>query len=204
MEEAPERERRGDRTRRRIFAAAEEVFGRNGYHGASIEDIVREAEVGLGTFYVYFQSKLEAFSFIVSTRRAQWAEATFLGADTADDQGEVLRRALSRHFRWIAGRPTLVHTFREAQFVDPSLVTTVYTDPVVSWSDALTRAMDAGSIQRGDADALAWLLVGMAELVVLASVGWRTDAVPDADTISAFADAAAKAIGLEPAERVAR
>lgn len=46
-----------DRTRARLLDAGRTVFGRAGYHGASIDSIVTEAGVSHGSFYSYFPSK---------------------------------------------------------------------------------------------------------------------------------------------------
>jgi AcrR family transcriptional regulator len=52
---------RGERTRRRILDAARTVFERDGYLDVGVEDIVQEAGVARGSFYTYFNSKLEVF-----------------------------------------------------------------------------------------------------------------------------------------------
>lgn len=46
------------------MAAAEELLGTKGFHAASISDITRRAEVAQGTFYLYFDSKLEVFKVV--------------------------------------------------------------------------------------------------------------------------------------------
>lgn len=43
--------------RKVILNSAAEVFGKFGFHGATMEDIAREAEIGKGTIYGYFDSK---------------------------------------------------------------------------------------------------------------------------------------------------
>lgn len=55
------------RTERRaqIVEAAARIFSRTGYHAASVDDIVREAGVARGTFYLYFPSKRELFSALI-------------------------------------------------------------------------------------------------------------------------------------------
>jgi len=58
---------RGLRTRQRLLDAAEQVFGRDRFHGASIVDITREAGVAQGTFYLYFPSKEALFVELVRT-----------------------------------------------------------------------------------------------------------------------------------------
>ena len=56
---------RGQRTRGKVLAAAEAVFGEMGYERASIVEITRAAGVAQGTFYVYFPSKKAVFVELV-------------------------------------------------------------------------------------------------------------------------------------------
>ena len=54
------RELRRDR-RAGILAAARAVFARRGYHGSSIGDLLAEAGIARGTFYLHFKSKRAVF-----------------------------------------------------------------------------------------------------------------------------------------------
>ena len=54
-------QRRAQR-RAAILAAARRVFSQKGYHEASIGDIIDEAQIARGTFYLYFNSKREIFA----------------------------------------------------------------------------------------------------------------------------------------------
>jgi AcrR family transcriptional regulator len=53
------------KTRADLLAAARKVFARRGYHEASILDITAEADVGVGTFYLHFKDKDEAFNTLI-------------------------------------------------------------------------------------------------------------------------------------------
>lgn len=61
--------RRRARTEARLVDAAAEVFGRKGVAATTIADITETADVGLGTFYNYFDSK-EAIEAAVTTKLA--------------------------------------------------------------------------------------------------------------------------------------
>src|SRR5918996_3809243 len=50
-------DRRRARTEAAILEAAEEVFRRDGFHGATIERIAEAADVSVGTIYFHFGSK---------------------------------------------------------------------------------------------------------------------------------------------------
>jgi AcrR family transcriptional regulator len=44
-----------------VLACARKVFSEKGYHATGVDDIIREAGVARGTFYLYFQSKRAIF-----------------------------------------------------------------------------------------------------------------------------------------------
>lgn len=68
-EDMTTRQRRGAKkrakTRADLLAAARKVFATRGYHEASIFDITEEADVGVGTFYLHFKDKEEAFATLI-------------------------------------------------------------------------------------------------------------------------------------------
>src|SRR5579884_2074551 len=53
--------RRKARTRADLLGAARQVFAAKGYHDTSIADITQAADVGVGTFYLHFRDKDDAF-----------------------------------------------------------------------------------------------------------------------------------------------
>ena len=59
---------REDRTARRrdeILDAALDLFAEQGYHSTKISDIARKLNIGHGTCYLYYKSKLEIFSAVL-------------------------------------------------------------------------------------------------------------------------------------------
>jgi AcrR family transcriptional regulator len=62
-------------TRRRILAAAIEVFAREGYHAARMDAIARAAGASKGALYFHFPGKLELFSALVDAFAAELGEA---------------------------------------------------------------------------------------------------------------------------------
>jgi AcrR family transcriptional regulator len=74
-----ERHRREREARSKaILAAAARVFARHGLEGATIEMVARDAEVAVGTIYLYFASRDDLFLSLVAERaeqlRARYAE----------------------------------------------------------------------------------------------------------------------------------
>ena len=54
-----------NRTKRKIFEAAMELFAQKGYDGTSVEEITSVVGIAKGTLYYHFSSKEEIFYFLV-------------------------------------------------------------------------------------------------------------------------------------------
>lgn len=50
-----------------IVIAASKIFARQGYHNTSINDIIKEAGIARGTFYLYFKNKRSIFEYILDS-----------------------------------------------------------------------------------------------------------------------------------------
>src|SRR5262245_55007662 len=55
-----------------IVSAAERVFARSGFYATKMAEIAREAGVGVGTLYNYFESKEVIFTEILVDRQAEF------------------------------------------------------------------------------------------------------------------------------------
>jgi len=155
--------RRGEATRRQILKAAEAVIGAKGFREASISEITREAGVGQGTFYIYFQSKDEVFRELVlemgRLTRHTLAEAT----KSAPDRLAAERVGLTAFLAFVAEHPALYNIVQEAQFVAPEVYRTYFESFAGRYREALTEAAAAGEISPGDPEVRAWALMGIAK-----------------------------------------
>lgn len=102
-----------DRRRRQILEAAKEVFAERGYHSASINAIIKHAEIARGTFYLYFESKGKVFDSIldetIEELRGRLTRIE-LGEDHPSPQVQ-LRANLERIFEYVLGEPLLTQIF---------------------------------------------------------------------------------------------
>jgi AcrR family transcriptional regulator len=67
----PSREDKREANRARILQAARKVFGRRGYHGATIEEIADESGLSNGAVYYNFANKEDLFFALLETWRAE-------------------------------------------------------------------------------------------------------------------------------------
>ena len=75
------RERKREHTIQMILEAAAEVFGTDGYHGASMEDVARATGCATAALYGYFRSKEELFTRLLTQRMNEYLDGVRMAAD---------------------------------------------------------------------------------------------------------------------------
>ncbi|CAB3751364.1 hypothetical protein GQ56_0121590 [Burkholderia paludis] len=73
--------------RERILLTAERLFAADGYHGVSMRDIAKEADVGLPLIVYHFETKLGLYRSIFEYRRSLFDERRILLEKIADFEG---------------------------------------------------------------------------------------------------------------------
>ncbi|NMO94129.1 helix-turn-helix transcriptional regulator [Actinomycetospora sp. TBRC 11914] len=73
------------RTRRRLLLAAARLFGEDGYHGASVADILAAAGLTKGALYFHFRSKYALAEALVTEVQRSWLSIEIQIADRGLD-----------------------------------------------------------------------------------------------------------------------
>jgi len=110
---------RGERTLRKILDAALEEFGERGFSEGSIVGITSRAEVALGTFYTYFDSKEAVFKALVSDMSAQVRDHVAPALNTATDTLDGEGKALESYLQFARSHKQVYRIIDEAEFADP-------------------------------------------------------------------------------------
>lgn len=152
---------KGSLTHKKLLDAAEKMFGEKGYSKAKISDIANEAGLGLGTFYIHFNSKIEALRELVFR--------------TLEGMKLNLRRYISRfedrRDAEIAGYVGFCDFFkqhenmyaivRETEFVDPKTAAFYYFSISDSYKRALEKAFRKNEYRKFDPEFLSFALMGV-------------------------------------------
>ncbi len=164
---------RGAKTRAKILRAAETVFAERGYEHGSIAEVAKEAQVALGTFYIYFPDKKSAFTELVDELgrklRASLREATA----ELEDRLEIERVGLRTFLDFTTDHRGLYRIVRQAEFVDEPTYRRYYTSLAEGYAQALSRAMDKGQIRDLDPETVAFCLMGLADFLGMRWVLWK-------------------------------
>lgn len=189
--------KRGEATRRRLLEAAEVVFAEQGYHEASIVKITERAGIGLGTFYLYFDSKQSIFEALVIDLNRRVRHSMSEAMEGASSRVEAERAGFAGFFRFTAEHPALYRVVREAEFVSPEVLRLHYTRIVEGYEAGLRDAQEVGDVDPAlDPAITAWALMGMGELIGMRFLLWERDAQgrPPAELDPAVFDAVSRFI----------
>jgi AcrR family transcriptional regulator len=84
-------------SRKRLLAAARQLFVARGYHETRPQDISKAAGLGHGTFYLHFKDKRECFLAFVDEARTGWMPPSLRGPSvrkTCRDGEAALARSM--------------------------------------------------------------------------------------------------------------
>jgi len=146
------------------LAAVRKVFQEKGYDGTTIADIVKEAGVAQGTFYLYFSSKRDAF-LALSQQLDQAAARTVSGAyDPALTFEERLRALTKAGFecgKRNADLVRLVHFGADSMPVDVQAEFLKNSPQIGALTQVFEQAIEAGEMEPMDPEITARLIWGM-------------------------------------------
>lgn len=91
---------KGELRKSLILESAKKIFAAKGYYESHVEEIIRDAQAGKGTFYIYFKNKEDLFiklltKYLDEWEAAVWKESIDLTETTLDMYyKEVVKRSL--------------------------------------------------------------------------------------------------------------
>lgn len=153
---------RGERTRQKLLAAAEEEFGQRGFHTASINSITNRAGVAQGTFYLYYRSKDEVFRALVEHMSRNMRRHLSNAIEEAPDRLEAEKLGLRAFLEFSRQRANLYRIVLESQFVDPQVHRWYFDTLADGYAERLAAAQERGEVRAGDPRTQALSLIGMA------------------------------------------
>jgi AcrR family transcriptional regulator len=180
---------RGERTLRKILDAALQEFGERGFADSSIVGITGRAEVALGTFYTYFDSKDDVFRALVRDMSCQVRDTVAPSLEGATDALDAERRALAAFLRFVRGHQQVYRIIDEAEFVDPEGFREHYHNTAERIRARLRAGAERGELRREPAglgeDVRAWAIMGANVFLGLRFGVWGTE---DADAVAEAAN----------------
>lgn len=171
---------RGERTRLKLIAAAEKVFGNEGFYDARVSEVTRAAGVAAGTFYLYFRSKEDLLRALIRQISHDLRRALSEGTEHLPTRAEAEARGLEIFFyEFLPKHRKLYRIIKQAEFADPPIFKWYYEKLASGYARRLRVAMDRGELRKWDADLAACALMGIADFVAMRYVTWSRGLPPE-------------------------
>lgn len=161
------RTRKGVETLNNILSAATQLIYERGYYGANIADITKLAGVATGTFYVYFDSKISLYRYLLLQFSHRIRKEMSIKTSACQSRREMEREGLKAWLQFIVKYPYLYNIIWESLYVDRSLFTDYYESFSRAYRKGLDAAKETGEIRDIDSEVLAYTLMGISNFVGL-------------------------------------
>jgi AcrR family transcriptional regulator len=175
-------------TRARILKAAKEIFFRDGFADTNLDEVATRAEVGKGTLYRHFESKVELYVAVLAVGGAAFDDAMRAVAEDGESSLERLR-AIGRFYRrYWSERPEYFSIFSVLHFQDvighlsPALldeVREIWERPLRRLEQVIADGVRRGELRRCDPWVMANVIWQSGNAAVAALVTPRRERVID-------------------------
>ena len=172
---------RGEATRQKLLAAAEDAFGNTGFFRASISDITRAAGVAQGTFYLYFRNKEDVLAELVRHMGRELRRMLAHSIPPGLSRLDAEREGMAAFIRFVGKRRNLYRVVQESLFVDEQIYKDYYMDFARGYISALEKSVEKYEIRDGDLDVWVWVLMGTAHFLGLRYGLWQNEGLNDAE-----------------------
>ncbi|WP_420630439.1 TetR/AcrR family transcriptional regulator [Candidatus Leptofilum sp.] len=160
-----------DAKRTAMMQAAVQVFAENGYHAATVRDIVKAADVAIGTFYFYFPDKETLFVHLYEETADFLLQTIDQAVRSRSDLAQQLSRGIQAYVNIAIYEPAVVQLLLVGGVgAIPSLEVkrTAFRERMIRlWQRPLDQAIDDGGIPNQNSRRVAEAFAGAFDEVVL-------------------------------------
>lgn len=153
------------RRREQLLDVALEVFARQGYHQASMNDIAEAAGVTKPVLYQHFESKQELYLELLSDVAARLQQAVLEATAAATGPRDQVERGFRAFFEWMADKPARFGILFSGDTVrDPQFSRAAYRTEEAT-AQAIAALINVDGMDDQHRLVLGFSLVGMVEVV---------------------------------------
>lgn len=134
------RQRRKAETRERLLEAASRLFAERGFEATRPQDIAREADVAIGTFYLHFADRREAFEAFTARAATELMERARTRAPDTGTFEARLRCTLESLLDYMDEKPGVVR----AAFADEAVIGSAPGAHAESLRERLAQGLASG------------------------------------------------------------
>ena len=185
-------QRQQQRTRRLLLDAGRELVAANGVSGLRVQDVTERADIALGSFYNYFDSKDALLEAVISETLSAMAAATVADVDETTDPADAVAMANLRVVGLARSEPDLARLIVNIAHSESMFGDAVHPHARL----AVERGIAGGRFIVADVEVLLTAVIGGAFALIRETLDGRHG--PQAEV--AFARHVLASLGLRPEE----
>jgi AcrR family transcriptional regulator len=159
-------QRRKEKTQQELLAAAKAVLAEKGYHNAKVADIAAAADIGVGTFYLYYPTKDALFLELVEETARSLRDEIAQARAQVNGLAEKIRAAHRAFFRFARDNRELLKIVFGHGNTFNALLRQVYAMFVADAAGRVSEGVEHAVFRPLPSQVVANALVGMAVQVV--------------------------------------
>jgi len=104
---------KGELRKDQILDCSKKIFSEKGYYETYVEEIIKEARVGKGTFYRYFMNKEDLFISVLIKFLNEWEEFASIDMSEfkSDNINDLFKILISRSFKFFQENEELCNIY---------------------------------------------------------------------------------------------
>ena len=157
--------RLGQTKMEKLLASSEELFAKSGFYGTSISDICKHAGTAVGTFYIYFETKIDVYKYLMETYKKEIKNRLAESIKTCTNRYEREREGIKCFIKYAVSTPNVYNIIWGSLSIDRQLFVDYYVSFAESYSRALNK--DLGEVSLTDTDSIAYMLMGISNFLGL-------------------------------------
>lgn len=152
----------------KLLAASEELFAKHGFYDTSISDICKLAGTAVGTFYIYFETKIDVYKYLMETYKREIRMRLADSISECNTRFEKEREGIKCFIKYAVTTPNVYNIIWGSLSIDRQLFVDYYESFAASYSRALTG--DSDEVVCKDTETVAYMLMGMSNFLGLKAI----------------------------------
>lgn len=158
----------GIKTFNKIVSTGKKLFAKNGFQATSINDIIAKSKIAAGTFYIYFDSKLALYLYILDLYRVSIRKASADATKGMTTRYDIERAGIKAFITYALKDPLAYRIIWESLFVDFDIFKNYYVSFAEAYIKHLKEFVQKGEIRDDlDLETLSYTLMGISNFVGL-------------------------------------
>lgn len=159
---------KGQETLDKILLESERLFSQKGYFQTSVKEITDAAEVGTGTFYIYFDNKLSLYKVILEQYGKSIRHYIADNVKKSETRKEAERMGIEAFIELVREKPSMYNVIWQALYIDEQLFIDYYKNFSARYVKQIKQAQDQGEIVKEyDPEVLSYMLIGISNFIGL-------------------------------------